>query len=249
MKLIKYLIIILNFSIISLNAQDVFSVVQKDAINKAIDERIMQNPEILVASLKNFEETKNKEQLEKAKAYIQGHQDQIMNSPHDYAYGDLKGKVSMVIFMDPFCMHCRSFHKTLDDALKSSKTDLRDLRIVIKLISIFGDSSDVAVNTILAAKEQGKYVEFQGAMFEQDDSLTVNDVVKIAAKMKLDVARFTKDLNSDKVKSIVADNRRLAEDLGIKGTPTSIINDMLIPGEIDIDTLKNLISQSQPRKT
>ena len=191
-----------------------------------------------------YEETKNKEQMEKAKTYIQGHQDKIFNNSNDYVYGNIKGQVPMVVFMDPFCMHCRAFHKILDEASKPSQPDFSNLRIVIKLIPIFGDSSDIAVRGILAAKEQGKYIEFQNEMFDQEEPLTADDVIKIATKMKIDVARFSQDLNSDKIKTIVADNRRLAEDLGINGTPTTILNNTLIPGEIDLDTLKNLVSQS-----
>ena len=247
MKQIKYLIIFAFLSISS-QAQDVFDPSQKEALNKAIDERIMKNPEILLASLKNLEETKNKEQMERAKAYIVKHDKKIMKNDNDYIYGNPEGKVSMVVFMDPFCMHCRSFHKTLDDVLKTAKPDakslLNNLRIVIKLIPIFGASSEVGVRGILAAKKQSKYLEFQNSMFDQDGELTAEDAIKVATSLKLDVVQFKKDLNSDDTKKIVDDNLSLAKDLGINGTPTTIINNMLIPGEIEPDTLKGLMAQS-----
>ncbi len=55
--------------------------------------------------------------------------------------------------------------------------------------------------------------------------------------------RFSQDLGSDKIKGMIAENRRLAEDLGINGTPTTIIANTLIPGEIEIETLKSFTSQ------
>ncbi len=244
MKFLTYSILILNFLSFNLKAEEIFNPTQKEALGKIIDDHLMKNPEILVASLKLFEDTRVKEQEEKTKAYIRTNQAKIIGSPDDFVAGNPNAKATLVVFMDPFCIHCRAFHKTLEEALDLKQSGFKDFKIVFKDIPIFGESSDLAVRAMHAAKEQGKYIPFQKAMFDEDEPLSLETVLKIAASQGMDISKFSQDLDSEKTKSFVLATRQLAGDLGINGTPTSIIGENLVAGEIDLDSLKELIAQA-----
>jgi protein-disulfide isomerase len=42
-------------------------------------------------------------------------------------------------------------------------------------------------------------------------------------------------------------NRALARDLGIRGTPAFVIGDEIVPGAIDIDTMRQLVARARGR--
>ena len=63
----------------------------------------------------------------------------------------------------------------------------------------------------------------------------------IAADVGLDTARLAVDMETPQVQAQVDANRELAANLNIKGTPTFVIGDQILPGAIDIETLRQII--------
>ena len=52
-------------------------------------------------------------------------------------------------------------------------------------------------------------------------------------------------MKSDSIKADLGENHALAQSLGISGTPAFIIGNELVPGAIDLDTLKGLIKKAR----
>ena len=73
--------------------------------------------------------------------------------------------------------------------------------------------------------------------------MTKEEITKVAARLGLNQSRLLADMESDKIKSIIAANRQLAETLGVSGTPTVVIGELLIPGGMSLANLKELVSK------
>ena len=69
----------------------------------------------------------------------------------------------------------------------------------------------------------------------------------IAKKLGLDMVRFEKDLDSDRVKQIVAADLAEGNKLGVNGTPTYTINGKAYSGTRPLAQLKQLIGGEQRR--
>ena len=72
-------------------------------------------------------------------------------------------------------------------------------------------------------------------------SLTKENILEIAEKYGLDVDRLAIDMESPEVVSQVEANKKLASSLNIRGTPTFVIGEDIVPGAIDIETFREII--------
>lgn len=245
MRIFVYFFLSLSlFFKISYSADEIFTKNQKDAIFKLIDEHLTQNPEILSTVLQKLQEKQMQAQLEKNKETIEKHASDIFKSPNDFMIGNSKGTAVFAVFMDPYCSHCRKFHDTLFRALDTkTNPDLKNLKIIFKDFPIFGESSELAVKAMLAAKMQGKYLEFQKIMFQEEKPVTLIEIKKIASSLGLNSDRLVKDMNSDKVKNTIESTKNLANLLEINGTPSIIFDDAVLSGELTLDEIKKIVTE------
>ena len=59
------------------------------------------------------------------------------------------------------------------------------------------------------------------------------------------MARIEKDMNSDEVKTTIDENLKLADALGVNGTPSYVIGNELVVGAVGLDSLKDKITAAQ----
>ncbi len=98
------------------------------------------------------------------------------------------------------------------------------VKLVFKNMPLkFHKSADPAARAALAAKEQGKFWEFHDKLFTADN-LNMDIIKKIAVELKLDMARFEKDMNSPRIRARLEKDLLDAQKAGVTGTPTVFIN-------------------------
>ncbi|MGC1775632.1 MAG: DsbA family protein, partial [Pseudolabrys sp.] len=66
-----------------------------------------------------------------------------------------------------------------------------------------------------------------------------------AKDIGLDMVRLEKDLASAEVKASLQENFKLAEALGLNGTPSYVIGDNVVVGAVGIDALKEKVNTSR----
>jgi protein-disulfide isomerase len=86
-------------------------------------------------------------------------------------------------------------------------------------------------------------------LFASQDKLTRNDLIAKAAQLKLDLPRFTKDLDSHRFKAAVESDRQEGNRLGIDGTPFFFINGHGISGAVSLADFKRLIDAALKEAT
>jgi protein-disulfide isomerase len=79
-------------------------------------------------------------------------------------------------------------------------------------------------------------------MMATKGQLSEEIVLHVATDLGLDVSRLQKEAASQEVEAALKRNNNLAEALAIKGTPAFVIGDELIPGLVEIDSLKEKIA-------
>jgi protein-disulfide isomerase len=73
-------------------------------------------------------------------------------------------------------------------------------------------------------------------------------ILRAATEQGLDATRLKNDMQSPQIEEILERNRRLAAALKITGTPAFIIGDALVPGAIDLRTMKSLVAEARAAK-
>lgn len=81
-----------------------------------------------------------------------------------------------------------------------------------------------AAAAALAAHSQGRFWPYHYKIFENISSLSDARFLEIAKELGLDIDKFSKDMNSQAVQSLI--NRDLMEgsQAGVRGTPTIFVN-------------------------
>lgn len=169
----------------------------------------------------------------------------------DYFVGPANAKVKLIVYADFDCPFCKNFNPVLDDLAKLYP---RDLTIIYRNFPVESHPAALgAANAWLCAAEQGKWREVKDALYD----MTMKSTEKYAAMaqdLKLDQAKFKQCLTNKKYEDKILAQKAEAKAAGVGGTPTSFLNDIILPGAYKIEDftdasgntrkgLKSLINQ------
>jgi protein-disulfide isomerase len=211
----------------------------------AFEERVraylLAHPEVIVEALKELERRQQAEAEVQQRQAIAQHREGLLAAGDDPVAGNPDGAVTVVEFFDYRCPYCKAVAKDMLETLEAEG----DVRIVFKEFPILGPDSQLAAKAALAANLQGKYVAYHQAMMEHKGSLDRDAIFAIAGDVGLDVVRLEQDMESPEVATVIARNLALADALDIGGTPAFVIGDTLVPGAVDMQTLKDLVAKAR----
>ncbi len=229
---------------------------QVDQVKKVVHDYLVSNPQVLVEASEALQKQEMAKAEKKAQGAIVGNAQMIFEDPISPVGGNPKGDVTLVEFFDYQCPHCKEMEPIV---AKIVQTD-PNLRVVYKELPIFGDDSRYATQAALAAAQQGgdKYAKFHDALLNAPNPLNKDKIMQIAQSVGLNTDQLQKDINSDAIKKQIDDNYKLAQTLGLVGTPTFIISKWqvgakdnsakqaaFLPGAVSQDTLTQSISQAR----
>ncbi len=141
--------------------------------------------------------------------------------------------VTLVEFADFECPFCQHIAPELDQLWQ--KNDTR-LRFVFKFMPLaMHPRGGPAARAAIAAQAQGKFWEMHHQLFANAPRLEDGDLDGYAKAIGLDLEKFHADMESPSTKAHLDADRKLADDLGVKGTPTIFINGRQFDGKGDIE--------------
>jgi len=211
----------------------------KQKINELIYEYIMENPEVILESVDKLRK-KMEENSSLDEEYLNENFLKLANDPSIPYMGSDKPKVIIIEFFDYNCGYCK---KSMDAVTELLRTEY-DLKISFRDYPILSPSSRVAAKAALAAKEQGKYFIFHSALMNMQGNINDENIYSLARNLDIDVKKLKIDMQNTAIEQIIEKNEILAKKLGIKGTPTFIINGKLYAGALDLKQLRQIINKS-----
>ncbi|MCP4446845.1 MAG: thioredoxin domain-containing protein, partial [Myxococcales bacterium] len=153
--------------------------------------------------------------------------------------GAENARVTLVIFTDFQCTYCSRALATMDELLEFYSADLR---VVTKLFPLKPESRRLAEATAAAAL-QHKFWPMHDLIFANQDVAKIgeSEIMAFAKQSGLDTKLFLEDWNSQEVADIVQQDLDDGHDLGVRGTPTTFVNQAKIVGAQPIESFKTLI--------
>jgi protein-disulfide isomerase len=146
----------------------------------------------------------------------------------DPSRGPASAPITIVTFGDFECPFSARAAETLHAVEKEHPGQVR---VVFKQRPLpFHENARLAAKASLAAAAQGHFWEYHDALFAHADALDRASLEKYARTAGLDVARFTRDLDSPALDAQLEADIADAEALKIEGTPTSFINGRRLMG-------------------
>lgn len=202
---------------------------------------LMEHPEVIVEALQELERRQQAATEAKQKQAISDYRDELTSQARDPVAGNPAGAVTVVEFFDYRCPYCKAVAQDMIDTL----TDEGDVRIVFKEFPILGPQSEQAARAALAAQIQDKYLPFHQAVMAHKGELDEAALFAIAEAVGLDVARLRTDMEATEIDETIARNIKLANTLAIGGTPAFVVGDTLVPGALDMETLRKLVAEAR----
>ncbi len=155
--------------------------------------------------------------------------------------GAENAKVTVVEFSDFQCPFCKRVNPTLEEI---EKTYGDKVRIAFKHLPLPMHPQAVpAAIASEAARRQGKFWPMHDKLFADQQNLTDEAFVRYAKELRLDEARFKKDLADPAVRAKVEADSREANTLGVNGTPGFFINGRYLSGAQPFSAFKQIIDE------
>lgn len=163
------------------------------------------------------------------------------------ALGRVDAPVVLTNWSDYRCPFCAQWHQETLPALQQA-VDAGTLRIEFRDLVIFGDESTAAAVAGRAAGQQGRFWEFQDAVFSAAPAsghpeITRADLIGFARKAGVpDLAAFEAALDDPALRSAVDADTAQARELGISGTPFFVVGRQPINGAQPADVFQQVIA-------
>jgi protein-disulfide isomerase len=218
-----------------------FSDSQRGDIETIIKNYLLAHPEVVEDAMTELSKRQAAAETEKHQATIAKNADAIFNSPRGVTIGNKDGDVTFVEFFDYNCGYCK---RAMADMLDLMKTDPK-LKVVLKEFPVLGPGSVEAAQVAVAARMQDpvgkKYLEFHQKLLGGRGQADKARAMAAAKDAGFDMARLEKDLASPEVRATIEENFKLAEDMGMNGTPSYVIGKEVVVGAVGLDGLKEKI--------
>jgi protein-disulfide isomerase len=219
-----------------------FSADQREEIGKIIKDYLLTHPEVMQDVMAELEKRQQSADAEKHRAAVVENKATLFSSPHQVVLGNPQGNVTMVEFFDYNCGFCK---RAMTDMLDLIKTD-NNLKFVLKEFPVLGEGSVEAARVAVAARMQDangkKYIEFHQKLLGSRGAADKMRALAVAKEVGFDMPRLERDMGSDEVKKTIEENMKLAEALGVSGTPSYVVGEEVVIGAVGLDTLREKIS-------
>ena len=222
-----------------------FSEPQRTEIQQIIREYLIKHPEVLQEAMAELEKRQQTAETEKARAAVKKHTEVLFNSSRHVVVGNAQGDVTLVEFFDYNCGYCK---RALIDLMDLMKGDPK-LRVVLKEFPVLGPGSVEAAQVAVAVRMQDKtgkkYLDFHQKLLTGRGQADKARALAVAKEAGLDMARLEKDMTSEEVRSSLDESFKLAEALGLNGTPSYVIGEDVVIGAVGIATLKEKVAAAR----
>ena len=147
----------------------------------------------------------------------------------------------LTVFSDFACEPCAHLAVVLQGVVEARPNTVR---VVFRHLPAEDGRGGDAHLASLAAAEQGRFVEFHDLAFANQNRLTREDTLSMAAQLGLDLERFSQSLANPAWGDVLARDRTEAEANGVSQTPSVLLNGVAIPWPITLGTLLQNIDGS-----
>ncbi len=217
---------------------------ERQAFRDEIRAYLLDNPEVLVEAIGVLEQRQSEEQATDDATLIQTNAEAIFEDGHSWVGGNPEGDVTLVEFIDYACSFCKRAHPEVMELLESDG----NIRFIAKEFPILGPQSDIASRfaiAVLQTEDDDTYEEVLDRLMTLRGGLNEAAIERLAEEMGLDMAALRARMDSAEVDAVIDDNRALAQQLGVSGTPTFVLGERILRGYLPLEDMRTLVEATR----
>ena len=141
-----------------------------------------------------------------------------------WAVGHFKTQLTLVEFMDYECPHCRHMAPVIDLLVHKNP----DLRVVYRVMPVFGEASLFTDSAVMAAKLQGEKNSqcFRSFIISQVEAPDPNLVLRLAKQSGLNVSKLLEDMHRPEIAETLKSNLEMFYTTGQSSIPVILIGSL-----------------------
>ena len=222
-----------------------FSEAQRAEIEKIVRNYLLSHPEVLEEVSAELSKRQAVAETMKHEAAVAKNAQAIFSSPRGVTVGNKDGDVTFVEFFDYNCGYCK---RAMTDMMELMKADPK-LKVVLKEFPVLSAGSVEAAQVGVAVRMQDptgkKYLDFHQKLLTGRGAADKARAMAVAKEVGLDMAKLEKDLSSAEVRNTLEENFKLAEAMGMNGTPSYVIGKQVVIGAVGVESLREKIGNAR----
>ena len=203
----------------------------QDKVEKIIENFLIQNPKLLRSVLDDY---KKNIELEKKRNAINA-----LYSLSNPGIFQKNADITIFEFFDYNCGYCKSVVKTIMETISEDKK----INFVFVEFPILSQQSYTAALAALASQKQNLYNKFHLSLMNVKGVVDYKKIFNTAKDIGLNIEQLKSDMNSSEIATQLKKNREIAKLLSLNGTPAFIIGDVIYPGALTKQNLKDIIKK------
>ena len=203
----------------------------QEKVEEIIENFLIQNPKLLRSVLDDY---KKNIELEKKRNAINA-----LYSLSNPGIFQKNADITIFEFFDYNCGYCKSVVKTIMETISEDKK----INFVFVEFPILSQQSYTAALAALASQKQNLYNKFHLSLMNVKGVVDDKKIYKTAKDIGLNIEQLKSDMNSSEIATQLKKNREIAKLLSLNGTPAFIIGDVIYPGALTKQNLKDIIKK------
>jgi protein-disulfide isomerase len=156
--------------------------------------------------------------------------------------GNPNAPIVLFKFSDFQCSYCAVAAGHMRDFVGNHEADILYVYKHFPLTQIHPEAMPSA-KAAWAAQQQGQFWLYHDGLFVNQNRLGEDLYVELAEAMQLDMEQFNRDRTSAEAEAAIQQDLELAQQLQLQGTPSFIMNDLLIPGGAPPQLFEEIFNQ------
>ena len=213
---------------------------QKAEFETLIKDYLIKNPEVIQEALIELERRQRDAEVAARQKVLKDDGGKLYASKFNAVAGNPQGDVTLIEFFDYNCGYCK---RALVDLQKLVKEDPK-LKVILKDLPILSPQSRDAAAVALAVKGLAKpedFWTFHTTLMAKTGQIGKPQALEVAATIGIDAAKIEKELARPDIAEAFEESRKIADALGLTGTPSYILADDVVVGAVGFQQLKTRI--------
>ena len=214
-----------------------FSISQ--SFEEKIERYLLNNPEIILKSLKNYEEKIEKQQLKDDVKKIKSNLDSLNDISNGMYAGNKNSQKVIIKFFDFNCSYCKKAYPDMEKIVRKP-----DIKVIYKNFPILSENSVYLAKVAILIAEQGvqKFNKFYKFINETKGRISEEKLMKIVNELKINLDDLKNEDINQRIEKKLKKDIDLANKLGLRGTPAFVVGEEIIFGYISSDELMKKIN-------
>jgi protein-disulfide isomerase len=220
--------------------------VTRGELHELVKQAIMDEPEIIMNAVHKIRDKQEAENKRVTAESFSKHRAELQNDKTSPSVGSKNADVTVIMFFDYHCGYCKKLLPTITKLLDEDKK----VRVVFREFPILSEDSVSASRAALAVNRVApdKYFAFHTALMKTQGAYSEEVLLSTAEKVGANRVAVKAEMDKGAVTTQLDQNRKLGEDLGVRGTPALFVGEKLLPGAVPYETLKRIIDETRSGK-